>query len=75
MATLDAVKKELRLSKWAVVKDTVLKAHSQSRNLQRTILGIIPQAEEQVRNISNRVAVGKEVLKKIRYLMVGRQFS
>jgi len=61
---LDAVKKELRLSKWAAVEDTVLKAHLQCRILQRTFLGFIPRAEEQVRNIFNKVAVEKEVLNK-----------
>ena len=60
-ATLDAVKKESRLSKWAAVKDTVLKAHFTE---QRTILGVIPYAEEQVRNILNKVPVEKEVLNK-----------
>jgi len=32
--------------------------------LQRTIPGVFPQAGEQVRNISNKVAVEKEVLNK-----------
>ena len=56
--TLDAIKKESRLSKWAAVEDTVLT----EQNLQRTILEFIPLTEEKVRNISNKVAVEKEVL-------------
>ena len=52
--TLDAVKKASKLSKWAADEDTVLKAHLQSRILQRTIQAFIPLAEEQVRNISNK---------------------
>ena len=59
--TLDAVKKESRLSKWAADKGTVLKAHFTE---QRTILGVIPYAEEQVRNGFNKVPVEKEVLNK-----------
>ena len=43
---LDAIKKESRLSKWTAVEDIVLKAHLQSRILQRTNLGFIPLAEE-----------------------------
>ena len=61
--TLDAVKKESRLSKLATVKGTVLKVHFTE---QKTILGVtcIPYAEEQVRNVFNKVPVEKEVLNK-----------
>ena len=37
-ATLDAVKKGLRLSKWAAVKDTVLKAHFTKKNTAENYL-------------------------------------
>jgi len=63
-ATLDAVKKESRMSKWAAVKDTVLKPTVQSRISLKPIQGVIPQPEEQVMHISNKVAVEKEVLNK-----------
>ena len=45
--------------KWAAVKDTVLKVHFTEQNFAEKLS---PQAEEQVRNISNKVAVEKEVL-------------
>ena len=59
--TLDAVKKESILPKWAAVKGTVLKAHFTE---QRTILGVIPFTKEQVRNVFNKVPAEKEVLNK-----------
>jgi len=40
------------------------KSYLQSRILRRTVLEPVPQAEEEVRNIFNKVAVEKEVLNK-----------